>query len=114
MVAEGVDPVNGGLVDEESRHLLEIGLAVEIGTRSLAVARAQAKGGLIRRADCARADQALRLAVPGLETDVFMHGEAEAVGFRHADCVARASGAIAKGFLANDVGAKGSKHPDQA
>jgi hypothetical protein len=36
--AEGVDEVDRRLVDEEALHLLEVGLPVEIGARSLAVA----------------------------------------------------------------------------
>jgi hypothetical protein len=75
--AEDVDEMDRRLVDEKALHLLEIGLAVEIGPRPLAVAGAQPEADLVELAQQPGVDAALDLAVPGLEAEVLVDDEAQ-------------------------------------
>src|SRR5690606_39257653 len=83
--AEGVDEMNRGLMDQKALHLLEVGLAVEVGVRALAVARAQAERGLVRLADGAGLDLAPDLLVPRLKPEVLVHDQEDARPLRHRD-----------------------------
>ena len=70
--AKGVDPVHGCFENQQARHRLEVGLPIEVRRRSLAVARAQAKGDRVRCAKYARIKQALGFAVPRLQPEVLV------------------------------------------
>ena len=72
-VAEAVDEVHRGFTHQQLRHLLKVGLAVEVGPGPLAVARPQAEAHAVHPAQGAGIDQPARLAKPGREAEVLMH-----------------------------------------
>ncbi len=70
--AECIDQVDRGFVHQKARHLLEVGLPVEVGTRALTVAGSQPEGGLIDFTQQSRSQQPLQFAMPRLEPEILV------------------------------------------
>jgi hypothetical protein len=112
--AEHVDRVDSRLMDEEPRHLLKIGLAVEIRMRPLAIAGAHAEGDVVRRADGADAEKTGDLAVPRLEAPVLVRHQQRACAL---GCLDEAPGLVQRrrqGLLADHGNAALRRDLDEA
>lgn len=72
-VAEGIDEMDRGFVDQKLLHALEIRLAIEIGARTLTIARPQPEQHLIQIPKSAVVNQRLGGSVPGLKAEIFVH-----------------------------------------
>ena len=98
---------------QESRHVLEIGLARQIGVRSLTIARAQTERHLIRVANQPGIQLPLDLPVPGLKAKVFVHHDCNAGLIRGAHQFLGLAKRRSEWFLANAIDTVFDGQPDK-
>ena len=76
-VSKDINEMHAGFMDQQARHLTEIGLAGQIGISTLTVTRTQAKRHLLNLAQITRINDLFDLAEPGLKPEILVDDEGD-------------------------------------
>src|SRR5262245_51377729 len=102
---EDVDEVHTGFEHQQLRHRSKVRLSRQIRVRSPPVAHSRSDRDRVWTSDNARLQQQSKLAMPGLESEVVVDHEANAVGRSPRHDGLRLTERRRKGLLADDVDA---------